>query len=102
MDRFTARISAVSLIPLALSRLAKFTPANIGTHQNNLVSMFLSLCGDETPVVRKVAAQHLGQVAKDVMALVSQTNEGANIKQGTIPNDVLKVFSALANDDQVH
>lgn len=94
----------MSFIPIALSRLTQFTPSTSNpntTHQDDLAEMFLKLCVDETPIVRKVAAQHLGQVTKDLMNLIANTSAGANVAQGTIPSNVLKAFAALANDDQV-
>eukprot|EP01032_Pedospumella_encystans_P022496 gene22496-25491_t len=51
-DWFTARASAATLLHLGLKRLS-------AKMQEEVLGLFLRLCKDETPLVRRLAAQHL-------------------------------------------
>ena len=53
---FTGRISSVRLLP------------HIVAHKNAAIELFLELCRDDTPMVRRVAAQQLGHMLEQSMA----------------------------------
>lgn len=58
-DWFTAKVSACGLVP---SVLALVSATN---QQYELLSIYKELCQDETPMVRRAAAKHLGFVIKE-------------------------------------
>lgn len=53
-----------------------------------MINIFLRLCKDETPLVRKVAAQSLAKMVR----LVKSTDT---------MNDLVSVFKAFSKDEQV-
>ena len=77
---FTARVSASGLFHLAYSRL----PDNFA---NQFRAKFLALCLDESPVVRRNAAQHFGKMTKVC-------------KPAEVLSEFISVFISLANDEQ--
>lgn len=85
---FTARISAASLIASAYSRLS---PAQQEEHLKH----FDSLCRDDTPMVRRVASQHLGPM----LLAVVQAN-GRPSLAGVVPNVLIPLYEVLASNDQ--
>jgi serine/threonine-protein phosphatase 2A regulatory subunit A len=80
--RFTARASAATLLHLGFRR---FT-AKI---QDDVFAVYLRLCKDETPLVRRLAAQSLDRWAR----LLADSP----LKQ----KELLGAFKALIHDDQV-
>ena len=80
-DWFTARISACGLFSCAAPRL----PAR---ERDAMASLFAELCRDDTPMVRRVAAGHLGPLAAAT---------GAPVSSDTV---VARLFRTLAADDQ--
>jgi serine/threonine-protein phosphatase 2A regulatory subunit A len=82
LDRFTARASAATLLHLGFRR---FT-AKI---QDDVFAVYLRLCKDETPLVRRLAAQSMDCWAR----LLADTP----LKQ----KELLGAFKALIHDDQV-
>jgi serine/threonine-protein phosphatase 2A regulatory subunit A len=78
---FTSRISAASLFSVGYSRLPEKDRAVFR-------QMFVRMCVDETPLVRRVIAQNFGEMATKLSA----TNE-LNAK-------FLNAFDALSKDDQ--
>jgi serine/threonine-protein phosphatase 2A regulatory subunit A len=78
-DWFTSRISAASLVHVAYRRLPE-------SEKSQYTKLFIGLCCDDTPMVRRVAAQHLGRVAKNF-----RVQEVA---------ELVTVFAKLAADDQ--
>jgi len=82
LTRFTARASAASLLHLGLKRLSS-------KMQDDVFGLFLRLCKDETPLVRRLAAQNLEAWAR----LLSD----APTKQ----KDLVAAYKNFINDDQV-
>jgi hypothetical protein len=72
-DWFTAKVSAAGIIPsvirlvLASQSLSApgqpFPPTTISSTVMDLLNIYIELASDETPMVRRSAAQHWGQVA---------------------------------------
>lgn len=81
-DWFTARGSAAALIHLGYSRLSD------DALRSEMLDLFVKLCTDETPLVRRVAAQHL----TDMVGLVK--SKPALVAQ------LITIFKAIARDDQ--
>ena len=82
-DWFTARVSACGLFATAFER-SEESQLEL---RNTLTGMFRDLCADETPMVRRAAAQNLGKIA-----IVSSGD--------FIVNELLTMFAALTSDDQ--
>lgn len=78
-DWFTSRISAASLFHVGYSKLVE-------QDKKSFQSNFLRLCSDDTPMVRRVAAQKLGQLA-------------GQLRPAEL-NDFVTAFETLARDDQ--
>jgi serine/threonine-protein phosphatase 2A regulatory subunit A len=78
---FTSRISAASLFSVGYSRLPEKDRAVFR-------QMFVRMCVDETPLVRRVIAQNFGEMATKLSA----TNE--------LNAEFLNAFDALSKDDQ--
>jgi serine/threonine-protein phosphatase 2A regulatory subunit A len=79
-DWFTSRTSATALFA------AGYTQANPKT-QEELRSLFNTLCSDDTPMVRRAAAKELGGFSK-------------TLAHEDLINDLLPTFKKLAQDDQ--
>jgi serine/threonine-protein phosphatase 2A regulatory subunit A len=79
--RFTSRVSAATLFHIAYRRLPE-------AEKLNFRALFLRLCGDDTPMVRRAAATNLGLLAKQM-----RTSE--------VVNEFISTFNALASDEQV-
>eukprot|EP00878_Enallax_costatus_P012475 GHUV01013028.1.p1 GENE.GHUV01013028.1~~GHUV01013028.1.p1 ORF type:complete len:408 (+),score=107.31 GHUV01013028.1:178-1401(+) len=77
---FTSRVSACGLFAVAYPR------ANASQHAE-LRQMFTQLCHDETPMVRRAAAQKLGPFA-------------AVVERDVVSRDLLPLFTDLTSDDQ--
>lgn len=80
-DWFTARVSACGLFAIAYKRITD--PHAKGT----LRSLYSTLCQDDTPMVRRAAAKHIGELASVVE------------RECVVP-ELLPLFTALAGDDQ--
>lgn len=78
-DWFTSRISAASLVHVVYRRLPE-------SEKSQYLKLFCGLCTDDTPMVRRVAAQHLGRVAKHVRPQEM--------------SELVSLFTKLAADDQ--
>lgn len=78
---FTSKVSTCGLFGVALKRVNKIDA------QNDLLNKFFELCQDSTPMVRRAAANALGEVAASVVEKDQQ-------------NRVLETFSHLLQDDQ--
>merc|ERR1719401_1488703 len=79
-DWFTARISVCNLFVVALAKVAQ-------PKQDDLLKIYIRLCGDDTPMVRRQAAIVLGSVAQ-----VLQDED--------MLSEILEIFQKLAKDDQ--
>lgn len=80
-DWFTSRVSACALFAVAYSRV------KMPAHRAQLREMFQTLCGDDTPMVRRAAASNLGKFA-------------ANIEKDFVMSVILPLFKTLGMDDQ--
>ena len=79
-DRFTARISATALFHIAYKQLPKAI-------QQDFKNSFIKLCSDDTPVVRRMAAENFQNLASQL-----------SIQE--IQDEFLSPFNKLASDDQ--
>lgn len=79
-DWFTSRTSAVSLIHVGYQRLSQDDKASIQ-------AMFIRLCSDDTPTVRRAAAQNFAELALKV----NSTN---------LASDIAAALNSLMTDDQ--
>lgn len=80
MRRFTARISATALCHIAYKELPRST-------QQDFKNAYIKLCSDDTPMVRRMAAENFEKLASQL-----------SIKE--IQEEFLSPFNKLANDDQ--
>lgn len=91
---FTARISACTLIASSFTRLTS-------QHQESHVQHFASLCRDEVPMVRRVAAQHLGPLLISVVELNGVTSSHLVVGQdGMLSTTFIPLYEELASSDQ--
>jgi serine/threonine-protein phosphatase 2A regulatory subunit A len=89
---FTARTSAARLISTAYPRL-KVNPKK----QHEHLLLFGRLCRDETPMVRRIAAQYLGKMLKNVVESLGRDTLSQN---GTVVEILLPLFEEFASNDQ--
>ncbi|KAL3912526.1 MAG: hypothetical protein SGILL_006846 [Bacillariaceae sp.] len=87
---FTARISCASLMSKAYSRL---TP----TQQDAALKEFAQLCQDDTPMVRRVAAQHQGLMLENVVNAVGRKSLE---EDGVATKVLIPLYEELANNEQ--
>ncbi|KAG7350297.1 peptidase C14 caspase catalytic subunit-like protein [Nitzschia inconspicua] len=87
---FTARISSAGLLAKAYPRL---TP----TQQQQHVLLFVRLCQDETPMVRRVAAQHLGEMLENVVQAVGRKSLQ---EEGVAATLLIPLYEELASNEQ--
>jgi len=90
MEWFTARISAASLIAASYNRMTV-------AQQNEHVKYFAALCRDDTPMVRRIASQHLGLM----LQVVVDVNGRSCFEQGGIVAAILApLYEELASNEQ--
>jgi hypothetical protein len=87
---FTARVSAAGLIPSAYPRL---TTEQRVEHLN----LFAQLCRDDTPMVRRIAAQHLGTMLEKV---VYQDGRKTLADEGSVTIMLVPLYEELASNEQ--
>ena len=87
---FTARISSAGLIADAYPRL---TPMQ---QQEHLV-LFAELCQDDTPMVRRVAAQSLGKMVGNV---VGAAGRASLEKGGVVTTILIPLYETLSSNEQ--
>ncbi|KAL3926563.1 MAG: hypothetical protein SGARI_005565, partial [Bacillariaceae sp.] len=87
---FTARISSAALMSKAYSRLTS-------TQQEEQLALFAKLCQDETPMVRRVAAQHLGVMLENVVNAVGRKSLE---EEGTVTKLLIPLYEELASNEQ--
>jgi serine/threonine-protein phosphatase 2A regulatory subunit A len=87
---FTARISSAALIATAYTRLKE-------EDQKEFQSHYSSLCRDDTPMVRRVAAQYLGSMLETVIQV-----SGRNCleEEGTVTTLFIPLYEELASNEQ--
>ncbi|KAF8306962.1 putative ser/thr protein phosphatase 2A regulatory subunit A [Clavulina sp. PMI_390] len=79
-DWFTSRISAAALH-------APIYPHASPSNKDDLRKMFATLASDDTPMVRRAAAKHLGSFVK-------------SLPPDAVTTDALPIYNRLARDDQ--
>mmetsp|Transcript_55789 Transcript_55789/g.126035 ORF Transcript_55789/g.126035 Transcript_55789/m.126035 type:complete len:596 (+) Transcript_55789:102-1889(+) len=79
-DWFTSRISSCTLFAAALPKVGS-------AQQDDLLKTYFRLCGDDTPMVRRQAANVLGSIAEVL------TDE-------RMLNELIEIFEKLAKDEQ--
>ena len=87
---FTARMSACSLIASSFKRF-------IPSEQEIQVQHFATLCRDEAPMVRRVAAQNLGQMVKNVVESRGRHCVGPD---GMLTTTFIPLYEELASNEQ--
>jgi serine/threonine-protein phosphatase 2A regulatory subunit A len=88
---FTARISSAGLLAAAHSRLTD--PEQRTEH----VKLFSRLCSDDTPMVRRVAAQYLGKL---LLSVVETDGREVLQPEGLAMKVLLPLYEAFASPDQ--
>ena len=79
---FTSRISAAALYPHVYPRIAD-------KHRKDVRAMYVKLCTDDTPMVRRAAVTHLGPLALVV-----------NPDYQAVKGELFPVFQRLSKDEQ--
>jgi serine/threonine-protein phosphatase 2A regulatory subunit A len=87
---FTARISSAGLMAKAYPRLTS-------TQQTEHIQLFARLCKDDTPMVRRVAAQYLGKMLENVVHAVGRT---CLEEEGVATKLLIPLYEELASNDQ--
>ena len=87
---FTARISAATLIASAYPRLTT-------AQQEDFLRYFDALCRDDTPMVRRVASQHLGPM---LVAVVNTNGRKSLSEKGIVPTILMPLYEILASNEQ--
>ena len=87
---FTARMSSCYLLAPNFDRL-------MDDRREAHVKLFASLCRDEVPMVRRVAAQNFGNFVHEV---VSSCGISTIHKNGLVSKYILPLYSTLASNDQ--
>jgi serine/threonine-protein phosphatase 2A regulatory subunit A len=87
---FTARISSASLIASAYLKLT-------AEQQQEHLTLFAQLCQDDTPMVRRVAAQYLGIMVQNVVQAVGRK---AFEETGQVTTILIPLYEELASNEQ--
>jgi hypothetical protein len=87
---FTARISSAALIATAYKRLKE-------DQQKEFLSNYCSLCRDDTPMVRRVASQYLGQMLETVIQVSGRSSLQ---EDGTVTTLLIPLYEELASSEQ--
>ena len=87
---FTARISAAALISAAYPNLTT-------DQQRQHLDFFSRLCRDDTPMVRRVAAQHLGPMVRNV---VEASGRSALAEDGAVATLLIPLYEEHASTEQ--
>lgn len=90
LEWFTSRISASNLMAASYKRMTT-------QQQQQHVQYFAALCKDETPMVRRVASQHLGSMLNEVF----HVNGRSCLKEGgTVGTILVPLYEELASNEQ--
>ncbi len=87
---FTARVSACVLIS---SSFEKFSP----TEQEVQVNHFAQLCRDDVPMVRRSAAQNLGKMVLNIVAIRGKQSVAVG---GMLSTTFISIYEELASNEQ--
>ena len=82
--RYTSRASAVCLIHIVYNRVKE-------DRRQAFKELFIKLCNDDTPVVRKLGAQNFGAFCSEIIKVDNR-----------ISQEFIRVFTNLSSDDQVY
>ena len=88
---FTARISSAALIASAYSNLTE-------AQQEEQLNHFSQLCRDDTPMVRRVAAQYLGTMLQNVVKASGRSS--LEQPDGTVTKMLIPLYEELASNEQ--
>ena len=88
---FTARMSSARLVAAAYARLYHMKQ----DAAQELLTDYCQLCRDDTPMVRRVAAQHLGTLVQAVVQV-----QGRSSLTTVVANELLPLYEVLASQDQ--
>ena len=91
-DWFTPKVSAAGVIA------SLFAVAPSPSDTTELLSLYKELCTDETPMVRRAAAKHLGGVLQACCA--SSSSSKMPVQQSQAREFCLSVLPRLASDEQ--
>ena len=102
-DWFTAKVSACGTIAPILAVLNKITPppSNAAATSTELLHLYRELCHDDTPMVRRAAAKHLGKC----FCQAGPTQAGKEFALQTLPvlqrdeQDSVRLLAAAALAD---
>lgn len=87
---FTARMSSASLIASAYPKLTS-------QQQTEHLTLFAALCQDDTPMVRRVAAQYLGKMLENVVGALGRP---ALDELGVVTTLLIPLYEELASNEQ--
>jgi serine/threonine-protein phosphatase 2A regulatory subunit A len=87
---FTARMSAATLI-------ASIYPHLQSAQQAEYLKYFDALCRDDTPMVRRVAAQHIGEMLD---AVVTANGRSCLAINGVVSTILIPLYEILASSEQ--
>lgn len=87
---FTARISSAGLIAKAYPRLTKL-------QQQEYLTTFARLCQDDTPMVRRVAAQHLGIMLENAIRAMGRSSLE---EDGLVTQTLIPLYEELSSNEQ--
>ena len=87
---FTARISSSGLLSLAYLKLTK-------QQQEEHLTLFAQLCQDDTPMVRRVAAQFLGKMVENVVEAYGRSSLE---EEGAVSKILIPLYEELASNEQ--
>ena len=87
---FTARMSSAALICSAYENLT-------AEQQEQHLELFAQLCRDDTPMVRRVAAQYLGKMVQNV---VNVRGRSSLDESGIVTTLLIPLYEELASNEQ--
>lgn len=90
---FTARMSAAGLMAQAYPRLSP------GRQQEEHLTLFAKLCQDDTPMVRRVAAKHLGIMVENAVRAVGRSSLDGE-SGGSVATTLIPLYESFASGDQ--
>jgi serine/threonine-protein phosphatase 2A regulatory subunit A len=89
---FTARLSAARLIAHAFERFSN------PTQQQEHLTLFCGLCKDDTPMVRRVAAQYLGKMLRNVVQVMGR--DACFRDNGIVVETLMPLYEEFASAEQ--
>jgi serine/threonine-protein phosphatase 2A regulatory subunit A len=87
---FTARMSSAALIAIAFPKLTT-------QQQHEHLTLFAQLCQDDTPMVRRVAAQYLGKMVRNAVEAFGRTSLE---EDGEVTKILIPLFEELASNEE--